>query len=67
VRGDQLGVATYELPLHFAIIASVLALTGPGQWSLDHGRFWHRQGIGWGLAAIWLGARSGALVLLLRP
>ncbi|MFB7879298.1 MULTISPECIES: DoxX family protein [unclassified Nocardia] len=56
----------YEVALLFAIPAVTLAFTGPGRFSLDHGRPWARQGLVWGAGAVALGIGSGLLTLLLK-
>ncbi|MFE3546983.1 DoxX family protein [Nocardia sp. NPDC059177] len=56
----------YETALLFAIPAVTLAFTGPGRFSLDHGRPWARQGLVWGGAAVALGIGTGLLTLLLK-
>ena len=52
----------YELPLVYAAIGAVLALTGPGAYSLD-ALFGLPTVLGVGIAAVALGVVSGALVV----
>ena len=58
----------YEYPLVLALLPAVLALTGPGRWSLDHalGLSWSPW---WAAAATALGAGAGLITrqVLGRP
>ena len=57
-----------ELPLLYAIVASSVAFTGPGRWSLDRGLGLHLAGTGWGLASLVLAMTSaGAALARRRP
>ena len=53
----------YELPLLNAAVASEIAFTGPGRWSLDHVLGWFGGDAVEGLWATALGLAVGALVL----
>ncbi|WP_225732307.1 MULTISPECIES: DoxX family protein [unclassified Nocardia] len=61
-----LGKGGWEEPLLFALAALTLAFTGPGKFSLDHGRLWHRQGFIWGAGALVLAVVTAALTLLVK-
>lgn len=56
----------YEMPLLFATVGAVVAFTGPGKFSLDHGRPWQRQGIVWGVAAIAVAVIAAVVTLILK-
>ncbi|WP_433624088.1 DoxX family protein [Nocardia sp. CA-120079] len=56
----------YEMPLLFATAGAVVAFTGPGKFSLDHGRPWQRQGLVWGVAAIVLAVIAAVVTLILK-
>ncbi|MEV4240172.1 MULTISPECIES: DoxX family protein [unclassified Nocardia] len=56
----------YETPLLFAAVGAAVAFTGPGKFSLDHGRPWHRQGIVWGGAAIAVAVVAAVITLILK-
>lgn len=57
-----------EVPVCYAALATILAVTGPGTWSLDHalGLAPLLSGPGWGLAALAVGAGAATVPLLLR-
>jgi putative oxidoreductase len=48
------------------VAAAALGFAGPGRISLDHGRLWQRQGIGWGLGAIVLGTAAALITLAVK-
>lgn len=56
----------YELPLLYAAVAVVLALTGPGRHSLDQGRPWARQGLPWAGLSVALGLGTALLTLIYK-
>jgi len=56
----------YEYPLLLAVAALTLAITGPGQLSLDALLGTERAGLPWGIAAAALGSVGGAVQLLGR-
>ncbi|WP_282780560.1 MULTISPECIES: DoxX family protein [unclassified Nocardia] len=60
------GFAMWEMGALFALAAAALAFTGPGRFSLDHGRPWARQGVVWGVAAVVLAIVAGVLTLILK-
>ncbi|MBO0855534.1 MAG: DoxX family protein [Nocardia sp.] len=60
------GLQGYEGALLFAVAAAGLGFTGPGRFSLDHGRIWQRQGLVWGIGAIVLGVVAAVLTLLTK-
>ncbi|MEV6064791.1 DoxX family protein [Nocardia asteroides] len=60
------GAPGYEMALLFAIAVAALAFTGPGRFSLDHGRPWARQGVVWGGAAVAVAIVAGVLTLILK-
>ena len=60
------GSPGYEMALVYAIAFTAIAFTGPGRFSLDHGRPWARQGVQWGIAAVALAVGTGGLTLLLK-
>ncbi|PZS25693.1 MAG: DoxX family protein [Pseudonocardiales bacterium] len=41
-----------ESPITFAVVGAVVAFTGAGKFSLDHGRPWRREGWAWALGSI---------------
>lgn len=48
------------------VAAAALGFAGPGRISLDSGRSWQRNGIGWGLGAIVLGTVAALITLAVR-
>ncbi|NKY89100.1 DoxX family protein [Nocardia veterana] len=60
------GLAGYESALLFAVVAVALGFTGPGRFSLDHGRAWQRKGIVWGTGAFVLGVVAAVVTLLTK-
>ncbi|MFI7671216.1 DoxX family protein [Nocardia sp. NPDC049526] len=64
--GGLLSGKGYEMPLLFAAVGAVVAFTGPGKFSLDHGRPWQRQGIVWGVAAITVAVIAAVVTLILK-
>jgi putative oxidoreductase len=56
----------YEYPLLLAVAALTLAITGPGQISLDALLGTERAGLPWGIAAAGLGSLGAAVQLLGR-
>ncbi|MGY4099798.1 DoxX family protein [Nocardia sp. R16R-3T] len=64
--GGLLSGKGYEMPLLFAAAGAVVAFTGPGKFSLDHGRPWQRQGVVWGVAAIVVAVIAAMVTLILK-
>jgi putative oxidoreductase len=60
------GLMGYESALLFAVAAAVLACTGPGRISLDHGRWWERHGVPWGVGAIALAVVAAMITLVFK-
>ncbi|QBS43266.1 DoxX family protein [Nocardia sp. CS682] len=60
------GENTYEMPLLFAVVAAGFAFTGPGKFSLDHGRPWAQRGFVVGAAAIVLAVIAAVITLILK-
>ncbi|QIS01980.1 DoxX family membrane protein [Nocardia brasiliensis] len=60
------GNDTYEMPLLYAAIGAAIAFTGPGRFSLDHGRPWQRHGVVWGAGAVALAVVAAVLTLILK-
>jgi putative oxidoreductase len=56
----------WELPLTFGAVASTLAFTGPGKYSLDRLLNLKLAGRRWGLTALAMGLGSAAAALALR-
>jgi putative oxidoreductase len=56
----------YEYPLVLIATATTLAFAGPGRFSLDHLVGWNLTGIGWGVAALALGALGWLLGIAFR-
>ncbi|MEV4889421.1 DoxX family protein [Nonomuraea sp. NPDC055795] len=56
----------FEYPMLLGIGATALAVHGPGRFSVDALLGLDRKGIGWGLAALALGAGAAAAVLSMR-
>ncbi len=56
----------FEKPALFGFAALALAFTGPGRYSLDHGRKWEPSGIGWGFSALALALIAALITLLVR-
>ncbi|MCD0452590.1 DoxX family protein [Actinocorallia sp. API 0066] len=56
----------YETPLLIAAAATGLAFTGPGRYSLDEARPWHRTGAAWAWGAVALGVIGALIALLLK-
>ncbi|RDI62965.1 DoxX family protein [Nocardia pseudobrasiliensis] len=57
------GLKGYEHALLFAVAAAALGFTGPGRFSLDHGRPWARRGVAWGIGAVALAVIAALLTL----
>ncbi len=53
----------FEFPLTLAVSSAIFALTGPGEWSLDHAIGWSFGGLGWFITALLGGLVAGGLVL----
>jgi putative oxidoreductase len=69
VHGDKGLWATnggYELPLTNAVMATALAFTGPGTFSVDHALGLDLSGWAWGLGAVVLGLIGAGLQLARR-
>jgi putative oxidoreductase len=56
----------YEFNLLIAATAIALAITGPGEISIDHLARWTLSGPAWGLAALGISAAAAGSVLALR-
>jgi putative oxidoreductase len=56
----------YEFPLTLVTASAIVALTGPGSWSLDHALGWTFGGVGWFITALMGGLLAGGLVLASR-
>ena len=56
----------YEFNLLIAAAAIALAITGPGEISIDHIAGWSLAGPGWGLAALGVSAAAAGSVLAMR-
>ena len=56
----------YELPMFFGVVATGLAFTGPGSFSIDNGLGLNLAGWGWGLLALVLGGIGAAIQLSRR-
>lgn len=56
----------WEQALIFGAAAAAIGFTGPGKFSLDHGRPWQRQGFVWGAGAIVLAVVTGVFTLILK-
>jgi putative oxidoreductase len=50
-----------ELPLVYAVIAGLVAFTGPGAWSIDEAFARDMHGVVWGIDAMALGLMMGAI------
>jgi putative oxidoreductase len=56
-----------EVPVVYAFLAAVLAFTGPGRYSLDHGLgLTALTGIGWSVAAVVVGVLAAVPMLVRR-
>ncbi|MBF6171723.1 DoxX family protein [Nocardia blacklockiae] len=60
------GLQGYETALLFGVAAVTLAFTGPGRYSLDHGRPWERRGVVWAVAAVVLAVVAGVVTLIFK-
>ncbi|GAA5070288.1 DoxX family protein [Nocardia iowensis] len=60
------GKDSYEMPLLFAAVGAAIAFTGPGKFSLDHGRPWQRHGFVWGAGAVVIAIVAAVLTLILK-
>ncbi len=60
------GLSGYESALLFAVVAVALGFTGPGRFSLDHGRPWQRDGLVWGVGAIVVGVVAAVVTLVVK-
>jgi putative oxidoreductase len=56
----------YEFNLLIVAAAIALAITGPGEISIDHLAGWSLAGPAWGLAALGISAAAAAFVLSMR-
>jgi putative oxidoreductase len=56
----------YEFNLLIAATAIALAITGPGEISIDHLAGWSLAGLAWGLAALGIAAVAAGSVLAMR-
>jgi putative oxidoreductase len=56
----------YEFNLLIAATAIALAITGPGEFSIDHLAGWTLAGPAWGLGALGISAAAAGSVLALR-
>jgi len=56
----------YEYPLVLAVIATVLALGGPGTLAVDDALGWELHGLAWGIGAVAVGVASAVVVLATR-
>jgi putative oxidoreductase len=56
----------YEFNLLIVATSIALALTGPGDISIDHLAGWNLAGPAWGLAALGISAAAGASVIAMR-
>ncbi|QIS18071.1 DoxX family protein [Nocardia terpenica] len=56
----------YETALLYLVVAAAVGFAGPGRYSLDHGRPWHRHGVVWGGGAIVLAVVAAVLTLALK-
>ncbi len=65
-RGGLLTGKGYEMPLLFATVGVVVAFTGPGKFSLDHGRPWQRKGAVWAVVAIVVAVIAALVTLILK-
>ena len=64
VASNGLIMAGY--PIMLATAAVVLAITGPGRYSLDHNQPWQRAGLPWTAVTIGLAVVTAALSLLAK-
>ncbi len=56
-----------EVPVVYAFLATVVAFTGPGRYSLDHAfGFTALSGVGWSVAAVAVGVLAAVPMLLRR-
>lgn len=55
-----------ESPLTFAAVGLAVAFLGAGRFSVDNGRFWRREGIGWGIASVTLAIVASLLTFALK-
>ncbi|MFI5779149.1 DoxX family protein [Nocardia sp. NPDC051570] len=60
------GLSGYEEALLFAAAAATLGFTGPGRFSLDHGRPWARRGLAWGIGAVVLAVVAAVITLAIK-
>ena len=65
-KGFFNGNGGFEFPLVLAIAALAIALTGPGQFSVDAWLGQERAGIAWGLASLLVGVIGAGLQLVTR-
>ncbi|WP_280402837.1 DoxX family protein [Nocardia carnea] len=56
----------YEMGLLFAVVALVIAFTGPGRLSVDSGRPWARSGLTWGLASVGAAIVAAGITLIFK-
>ncbi|MEV7786884.1 DoxX family protein [Streptomyces sp. NPDC088106] len=66
-NGPWAHLGGYEVPLVYGVLALVLAMTGPGSWSVDHAVGADgMSGVLWALAASAVAGAAAAPALLLR-
>ncbi|MEU1986055.1 DoxX family protein [Nocardia sp. NPDC019395] len=56
----------YEMGLLFAVVALVIAFTGPGRLSVDSGRPWARTGLTWGLVSVGAAVVAAVVTLIFK-
>ncbi|GAA4227737.1 DoxX family membrane protein [Actinomadura meridiana] len=65
-KGGLLTATGWEPALLYATVATTMAFTGPGRFSLDAGRPWQREGLPWAAGSVVLATCAALVPLLIK-